>query len=499
MKKLLFIFVILLFGIVLHAQTPYYYYYDEEKQYLELHTEYAFLSLTDTVVPEDILQRNITFTDFKSDNVGKKEYQGKKGISRYYTRIRFEDTLTEKQYWNLLSDIKLQNREIIISPYFKTAHGEKIGLSNFFYVKLKEQGDTVLLRQMATQNGCIIIEQNSFMPLWFVVSTTEASDLDALECCKVFYEADLFQYAEPDLMMSYFPQPKNNPISEKKWTLQNEGKNNGTGCVNDPYFNLQWGLKNTGQRYVYHDADSGDSTVFYAIPGIDIKACEAWQLSTGKNVKIAIIDTGIDETHPDLTDNMDSLSYVCTTNSFSSPPYDDHGTQCAGIAGAVQNNNEGISGVAPDSKIMSISFDFSGDYTFHNESLADGINWAWQNGADVISNSWWAAFVLPPFQILKEPIANAVSYGRNGKGCVLVFGSGNSDAPVVSAPARLSTEFSSLMAVGGITINGERASQSSAYSYPGSNGANYGSELDVVAPYLFITTTRTDTKKLAVN
>ena len=41
-----------------------------------------------------------------------------------------------------------------------------MGLSNFFYVKLKEEGDTLLLRQMATRKGCIIIEQNSFMPLW---------------------------------------------------------------------------------------------------------------------------------------------------------------------------------------------------------------------------------------------------------------------------------------------------------------------------------------------
>jgi len=165
-KKLLLSIKITLIGIILHAQTPYYYYYDGEKQYLELHTEYAFLSLTEPVVSEDILHRNITCTDFKSDNVGKKEYQGKKGISRYYTRIRFKDTLTEKQYWDLLADIKLQNSEVIISPYFKTKHGEKMGLSNFFYVKLKEEGDTLLLRQMATRKGCIIIEQNSFMPLW---------------------------------------------------------------------------------------------------------------------------------------------------------------------------------------------------------------------------------------------------------------------------------------------------------------------------------------------
>ena len=54
--------------MVLNAQTPYYYYYEGQKQYLELNTEYAFLSLKEPIIPNDILQRNITFSDLKSDN-----------------------------------------------------------------------------------------------------------------------------------------------------------------------------------------------------------------------------------------------------------------------------------------------------------------------------------------------------------------------------------------------------------------------------------------------
>ena len=113
----------------------------------------------------------------------------------------------------------------------------------------------------------IIIEQDAFLPLWFVLSATEFTEFNALECCNFFYESNLFQAAEPDLMF------ENMLLS-----------------VPDMFFPDQWGLQNTGQ--------------YLGIPEIDIKAEPAWLFSTGEGVIVAVIDEGIEFTHPDLSDNI---------------------------------------------------------------------------------------------------------------------------------------------------------------------------------------------------
>jgi len=299
----------------------------------------------------------------------------------------------------MLADIKLQNRHVIISPYFKTKHSEKIGSSNFFYVKLKEEKDTIILRQVANQNGSIVVEQDAFMPLWFVLSATETSEYNALEYCNLFFESNLFQTAEPNLIFD------NMLLSVKTNTCP----------TNDPYFGSQWNLLNIGQY--------GWSNY-----GIDIRACAAWQLSTGNGVKVAVIDQGIYLDHIEFMNNIDSLSYDCQKDT--SPQniiYGSHGTECAGIIGAMRNNNLMISGVAPNCRLMSISHSLEDalEMVLIQQHLARGINWAWQNGADIISNSWKLDTIISSYIV--DAIGSAVSQGRDGKGCVFVFGTGNSN------------------------------------------------------------------------
>jgi subtilisin family serine protease len=108
------------------------------------------------------------------------------------------------------------------------------------------------------------------------------------------------------------------------------------------------------------------------------------------------------------------------TDSSPSKVYDNHGTHCAGIAAAVRNNGIQIAGVAPDAKLMSISNDLILSTNLEN-NLANGINWAWKNGADIISCSWWCT----KNELLEDAIDNAVSKGREGKGCVFVKSAGN--------------------------------------------------------------------------
>jgi len=450
MKILKIIIIALLFFFLVnstYSQTQYGYYYKGEKRYFTLNTEYAFLSLGEPQLPEYIIQHNVNFSELQSDKSCKKKYHEKKGTCRFWTELHFEEPLSEKQYLELLSDIKSQNKDIIISPCLQSKNKEKIGLSNFFYVKLKEEKDTLLLRQTVESTNTVIIEQDAFMPLWFVVSTTSLSDYNAIELANIFYESGLFQCAIPDLMVG--------------GTLT---------CVNDTYFTDQWGLRNTGQ--------------YGGISGIDIKACESWQISTGSNIIVAVFDEGVELDHPDLAANIYPLSYDSENDITPSTIYGPHGVACAGIIGAVKNE-EGIAGVAPNAKIMSISSQLMSMYPpsiLIMQKRAKGINWAWQNGADIICNSWGSNYLEGEY--ITDAIDNAVIQGRGGLGCVVVFATGNTNQNMITYPASLPT----VIAVGAISPCGERKSPSSCDS-TFHWGSHYGNELDIVAPGVFIPTT----------
>jgi subtilisin family serine protease len=458
LRKIKLTFVIVSFCFVAKSQTPYYYYYKGEKHYLTLNTEYAFISVKNQHLSDNIQQRSIQTTVLRSDNSDRKQYQGKNRISRYYAELKIEENLSERQYLDLLSDIKRQNKDVIIAPYFKTQNGDKIGLSNFFYIKLKKIGDTTLLRQIAEQTNCVIVEQDQFMPLWFVLNTTENTEFNALEVANFFYESGLFQSAEPDLMVEY------------------------TLCgVNDPYFKDQWGLKNTGQ--------------YGGIPGIDIKAEQAWTITKGAGIKVAVFDEGI-EPHIDLNSNIDSLSYDCEKGSPQNTVYGPHGVACAGIIGAVQNNGIGISGIAPECRLIPITHSFrlvdyvdsTGLIVNSRRDIAVGFNWGWKiAGVDVFNCSWkmpTLGYSGPEY--IKNAIDSAITRGRNGKGAVIVFASGNHHFlyPYVEYPARLPQ----VIAVGALSPCGERKSKTSCDADT-TWESQYGPELDISAPGVNIFTT----------
>jgi len=187
---------------VVDVENPYYFYdHEGEKVFLSLNTKYAFLSVKEPQLPADIKQRGIKAEEFLSDGSDKKgQYLGKTPVSRYCTELSIEKYLTNEQYLELLADIKRKNKDVIIAPYFNDQFGNKIGLSNFFFVKLKKEDNVVLLEQMAKETNCIILYQYEFSPVWFTLSVSEASEFHALECAKRFHESGLFESAEPSLM-----------------------------------------------------------------------------------------------------------------------------------------------------------------------------------------------------------------------------------------------------------------------------------------------------------
>ena len=213
----------------------------------------------------------------------------------------------------------------------------------------------------------------------------------------------------------------------------------------------------------------------------DVNAEEAWQLSTGKNITVAIIDNGFELNHPDLKENF-LEGYDCTNGRDGAKKgaykitEDSHGTQCAGMIGA-ENNNIGIIGIAPDCRMIPIRSRYS-----VKEVSADGaeeiksvgsstytikaFRTAYRNGADVISNSW-SMHGVTESTLYDAVINEAITKGRNGLGCVVVFSTGNQSASAINYPAN----HPGTIAVGATTKYGKRADFS-----------NYGDYLDIVAP-----------------
>jgi hypothetical protein len=220
----------------------------------------------------------------------------------------------------------------------------------------------------------------------------------------------------------------------------------------DPYFIEQYALYNSGQEVGPPSSpQSGENRA-------DIKAREGWEETLGsEDVIIAVLDTGVDFNHPDLDDKLLSTGYDFVNDDPD--PTDDHwhGTHVAGIAAAETNNGEGIAGVAWNCKILPIKIaDNTGSILV--STLIMGINWAVQNGADVINLS-----IGGPGS--SQPERDAIRDAYNN-GIVVVAAAGNAGV-ATDYPAA----YDECMAVAATDYDDLRPSWS-----------NYGPEIDVAAP-----------------
>jgi thermitase len=222
---------------------------------------------------------------------------------------------------------------------------------------------------------------------------------------------------------------------------------------NDPMFPQQWALNQ--------------------LNGVDINAPEAWMLEQGSlNVTIAIVDTGINYTHPDLAANMwmstnGSYGYDFVNNDLD--PMDDcgHGTFCAGIASAVTNNSIGIAGTCWNCKLMAVK-GLNSDGSGATLNLSRCIVYAVDNGAEIISMSWGGTF--------SYVIRDAVNYGYS-HGVTLVSAAGNTGHDEKVYPAA----HENVIAVAALCQNNTKADFST-----------FGSWVDVAAPGIDILSTTFD-------
>ncbi len=208
---------------------------------------------------------------------------------------------------------------------------------------------------------------------------------------------------------------------------------------NDPYYSYEWGMPK-------------------------ISAPTAWSTTTGSSgVTIAIVDTGVDSSQPDLAGRV--VAGYDFVNSDANPADDNgHGTMCAGVIGANGNNARGVAGMDWAARLLAIKvLDSTG--SGYLSTVAQGITYAADSGARVISMSLGGASGSTTLQ-------SAVDYAY-GKGCLLVAASGNDGRSTLSYPAA----YPSVVAVGATDRNDALASFS-----------NYGAAQDVVAPGVSIAT-----------
>ena len=202
--------------------------------------------------------------------------------------------------------------------------------------------------------------------------------------------------------------------------------------TNDPYLSQQWGLAK-------------------------VMATDAWGITTGSaDVKIAILDTGVDLTHTDLASKI--VASVNFTTSVTDDDICGHGTHVAGIAAASTNNGTGTAGLGYNSTIMNVKVlgdTGSGSYSW----IIQGIIWAADNGAKVINMSLGGSSA-------SSTMESAINYAWS-KGVIVVAAAGNAGTSTPSYPAY----YSKVMAVAATDSTDQLTSWSS-----------YGDWVDVAAP-----------------
>jgi subtilisin family serine protease len=231
---------------------------------------------------------------------------------------------------------------------------------------------------------------------------------------------------------------------------------------NDSDFSLQWNMHNTGQSGGTADAD--------------VDAPECWDIHQGlPETIVAVLDTGVQQNyefdptnpgdaatveHPELAGKVIS-GWDFNDGNGNTSDYHGHGTHCAGTIAALANNGTGIAGLNWNAQILAVKVvnnSGSGSAT----TAADGVTFATDNGADIISMS------LQYYNLAAgHPLETAVAYAYDS-GVLPIAAAGNFQAPgTIAYPAK----FAKCMAIGATNHNDLKWS-----------GSNTGPEIDITAP-----------------
>jgi subtilisin family serine protease len=365
------------------------------------------------------------------------------------TKTVIVNMIDETERNNLVAKLKNDSDLYSCQPIYTINTGLELGVTDEILVKFL---DNVAQTQIEAINNLYKVTVIKKTEIYHLLKVPRGAN--ALEIANKYFESGLVKFSHPNF------------ISEAKCNY----------IPNDPYFAFQVALHNTGQ--LFNDNHTGTS-------GADIKAPEAWDLTKGNgNIVVAVIDQGVTSNHPDLPNSRQvrlNGSNFGSGNANDPSPVgnDNHGNSCAGVIAATQDNNEGITGIAPYCKIMPIRWDASTSV----QGMCDAIKFATDNGADIISNSWGFNSDNPNlYPVIVAGIQYAVTKGRSGKGCVVLFAAGNTANHVDGNNGTI--QFPGNVNVSGVITVGasDRYDQQAQYSPSSNMGSNNNQIIDIVAP-----------------
>ncbi|MCU0918645.1 MAG: S8 family serine peptidase, partial [Planctomycetes bacterium] len=323
-----------------------------------------------------------------------------------------------------------------LAPLF-TYGGQTVAVTPEIVVRLQADGTREELESACAGAGIVIDRPMEFTDREYMVQVL-GSDAEAVfGAVRYLNGLACVEWAFPNLAFWKKPvEPPSTPAPPASPAIriqQAPASGESEGVIpNDEYFPRQWHLHNTGQ--------SGGT------PGADIRAPEAWEITTGDpEIIVSVQDNGVASNHPDLVDNLVPGYDFLDGDEAPGPSLEyfgnAHGTACAGLIAACGNNGIGMTGVTWNCKILPVrDMAARADGTEYACTWADdatAVRWEADHGADVLSNSWKGPTApIPIFYSAIVDVTKAGGMGRGGRGCVMIFAAGNSPGPITTYPQK---------------------------------------------------------------